>query len=289
MLFRSKLENQPRRIYTGSIGFISHKNESVFNVAIRTILIDKKNGAGEMGIGSGIVYDSDPKKEYNECRLKAEFLTKRPIDFKLIETILWEAKKGYFLLEIHLERLLESAAYFGFLYDKKELTSALKKRTEYFNKSKNYKVRLLLDRDGAVSITSEPLRNEENERLVTFSKFNTSSSDIFLFHKTTKRDLYERKYKDCKKKGFYDFIFQNEKGEVTEGTISNIFVKKGNIYYTPPVNSGLLNGVYRRYILKNKIFPVQEKILYRKDIENATEIYLTNAVRKMVKVKLVER
>lgn len=281
-----ELEKEPRRIYTGSIGFISPGGKSVFNVAIRTLLIDKERKTGEMGIGSGVLYDSDPEKEYAECKLKAEFLTRDVQNFQLIETILWEPGNGYFLLDSHLKRLSESAQYFKFLYNEKAMLRKLYREALNFNKDRKYRLRLLLNQEGEVSITSAAIEADSPEKLITFSSKNKSSSDIFLFHKTTNRILYDEEYKRCKAEGFYDIIFQNEKGQITEGAISNIFIKKNNIYYTPPVECGLLNGTYRRYLIVNKPFPVEEKILYPQDIKGADEILLTNAVRKMVKVKL---
>lgn len=283
-----ELEKEPRRIYTGSIGFISPKDESVFNVAIRTLLIDKERKTGEMGIGSGVVYDSQPPKEYTECKLKAEFLTRNISDFQLIETILWESDRGYFLLDLHLERLSESAAYFKFLCDEKVVLKTLRREALNFDKDRGYRVRLLLDKEGEVTTVSTAIETDNAERLITFSDRRTSSSDIFLFHKTTNRKLYDDEYKRCRKKGFYDIIFQNEKGQITEGAISNIFIKKNNIYYTPPIECGLLKGVYRRYLMRNRLFPVEEKILYPEEIRYADEILLTNAIRKAVRVKLIE-
>lgn len=285
-----ELEKEPRRIYTGSIGFIEPKGkgESVFNVAIRTLFVDKEQGVGEMGIGSGVVYDSEPEKEYEECKLKAEFLTRNIPDFQLIETILWEPGSEYFLLELHLVRLSESAVYFKFFYDEKAIIKLLHRESFNFDKNRRYRVRLLLNKEGKATIASAAIEANNAKRPITYSDKRTSSSDIFLFHKTTNRNLYDEEYKRCKAQGFYDIIFQNEKGQITEGAISNIFIKKNNTYYTPPVDCGLLDGVYRKYLIRNRPFPVEEKILYPKDLRDADEIILTNAIRKVVKVKLVE-
>ena len=64
-----ELEDSPRGIYTGAIGFIAPSGDACFNVAIRTLMME--NGAATMGVGGGIVYDSDPAAEYAECQLKA--------------------------------------------------------------------------------------------------------------------------------------------------------------------------------------------------------------------------
>jgi para-aminobenzoate synthetase/4-amino-4-deoxychorismate lyase len=120
----ANLEDQPRGVYTGAIGFFSRR-QSVFNVAIRTLELDGESGA--MGIGSGVVIDSDPSGEFRECLLKAEFLTRssnpRPDRFSLVETLLWNGE--FPLIELHLERLEDSASYFGFPCDRATAKAAL--------------------------------------------------------------------------------------------------------------------------------------------------------------------
>lgn len=277
------LEKEQRDIYTGAIGYISPSDKWVFNVAIRTVIIDENSGSGEMGIGSGVVYDSDALNEYEECKLKAEFLKKRQ-EFKLLETMLWNKDKKFWLLDIHLERLSESAEYFNFRYNKKQIIDALSKEEKKFNKKKNYRVRFLLSCEGDIETAASILDYKAAPNKVKFSDKRVNSSDIFLFHKTTNRVLYNNEYKKASEEGFFDTIFLNEKNEVTEGAISNIFIEKNGKYYTPPIECGLLNGVYRRYLLKSNVFPVEEKVLYREDIQNAGKIFLTNAVKGMVKV-----
>ena len=282
----NELEKESRMIYTGSIGFFSPCNKAVFNVAIRTLLIDEQSGKGEMGIGSGIVYDSVPEAEYAECILKSDFLTKAAKRFDLIETILWEPVKGYTLLSFHLQRLAESSSFFRFAYEEKNVVRKLYRESRKFAPDKKYRVRLLLKKNGNVSIEHKPLIENGNEKQIAVSDKKVSSSNVFLFHKTTCRDLYDKEYKKFKDRGYFDVVFLNEKNELTEGAISNLFIRKNGVYYTPPLDCGLLNGVYRRYLLSLPGFPAKEKILYRRDIETADEIYLTNAVRGINKVNI---
>ena len=285
----SELEKEPRRIYTGAIGFLGPKKEAVFNVAIRTLLLDEVSKKGEMGIGSGVVYDSDQKNEYQECRLKSKFLTDKPEEFELIETMLWQPGKGIELLKLHMERLKESSAYFNFSFNEKYVKETLDEHCRGFSKNKNYRVRLLLGKDGETNITSQESKSMEAELLIAFSDLKTDPWDRCLFHKTTNRGVYDAAHRKAKEAGLFDIIFENDKGEITEGAISNIFIKKRGRFHTPPAACGLLNGVYRRYILKEKLFPVEEKILYKKDVEAADEIFLTNAVRGMVRVRLAKK
>ncbi len=147
-------ETEPRGVYCGAIGHISPGGKSLFNVAIRTAVVFR-DGRGEMGIGSGVVYDSEGAKEYAECLLKMKFLTDPPRTFELIETLLHEAGQGYWLLERHMERLGASAKYFGFAFDEAEIRTLLEREVAG-RKSERLRVRLLLKEDGTSTVTSTP-------------------------------------------------------------------------------------------------------------------------------------
>ncbi len=276
-----EIEKEERGVYTGAIGLFKPDAEAVFNVAIRTILLEGKKG--EMGVGSGIVYDSEPEQEYKECLLKANFLTSPQKEFQLIETMLW-SKRFFFLLNSHLKRLKESAEYFDFCYDENYLKKALLRIKKRFKPNFSYRVRVLLFKNGDISITYRCQKKKNTYRaFIAISEQKTNSRDIFLHHKTTQRRLYDNEYKKYRKSGYYDVLFRNERDEITEGAISNIFIKAKGKYYTPPLSCGLLNGAYRRYLLDKKR-NVQEKVLTLKDIQNADEIYLVNSVRGMMRV-----
>lgn len=284
-----QLEREPRLVYTGNIGYVSPKRESVFNVAIRTLIINKRENKGEMGIGSGVVYDSDPKSEYAECLLKSKFLTSKNINFQLIETILYRPQKGYFLLGLHLKRLKNSSKYFDFCYNERKIKNKLREISKTFKNDKLYRIRLLLSKDGNIKTAHIIIKERESKRplKVKFSNKRTSSDNIFLYHKTTNRNFYNEQYKRCKKDNLYELIFRNEKNEVTEGATSNIIVKKGKFYYTPPVDCGLLNGVYRQYLMSRKDFPLKEKVLYESDIIETDRVYMCNSVRGMQEVNAI--
>jgi para-aminobenzoate synthetase/4-amino-4-deoxychorismate lyase len=280
------LEKNERKVYTGAIGFFKPNRDAVFNVAIRTLLLSGK--AGEMGVGSGIVYDSDPEREYRECELKALFFTQREKDFQLIETMRWSKKSGFFLLDYHLARLLSSAEYFNFSFNEKGIKQELSRISRDFDPAFTYRVRLLLSCPGNVSISCQRIKGVQKRGIprVTLARQKTNSQDIALYHKTTNRQIYDQEYRLARRRGFYETIFENERGEITEGAISNIFIRQGEVYYTPPVASGLLNGVYRQYLMKKKSGLVRERILRRSDLYQADAIYLTNAVRGMTRVRL---
>ncbi|MDD5259799.1 MAG: chorismate-binding protein [bacterium] len=277
------LEKEERNIYTGAIGYISPDKQSVFNVAIRTILLQGQQG--EMGIGGGITYDSDPGQELAECQLKAAFLLKS--NFQLIETMAWSYPAGISLLPLHLNRLKKSAVFFGFPYNQQSINKAISEFLCTLNKKNSCKIRLLLKNNGAVSLQAEAIPPSAPGRtLVAISTLQTDPDDPFLRHKTTERSLYDRELKHYKKGGYYDVLFTNNRGEITEGAISNIFIKKGLFYYTPPLACGLLPGVFRTYFIRRHHNMVKEKILCPEDLYSADAIFLTNAVRGIVQVKL---
>ena len=147
-------------------------------------------------------------------------------------------------------------------------------------------MRLLLDKLGEVDVSFTRIKKNPQRARVRFSDKKTDSGDVFLYHKTTNRQVYDEEYKKWHDKGYFDIIFTNERGEITEGSISNIIIKKAGTYYTPPVRSGFLNGVFRRYILEAKKIPVAEKVLYKKDVQKADEVYMLNSVRGMVRAEL---
>jgi para-aminobenzoate synthetase/4-amino-4-deoxychorismate lyase len=257
-----ELEQGPRGVYTGAIGFIAPGGDAVFNIPIRTITIDEDRG--EMGVGSGIVYDSDPAGEYEECRLKAEFLLKEPRDFQLIETMLWDEK--FNRLPLHMERLRESAEYFDFSFDEASIRQRLGEAEETLKNNERYRVRLLLSKDGTAEVSATALGEQPKEYLAAVSDVRTSSGDIFLYHKTTMRDIYESEYKKCREQGCFDVLFINER----------------------EVECGLLNGIFRQDFLSQHP-ECKEKVLTLDDLYSADEVYLTNSVREMVRVRLEGR
>ncbi len=272
----NKLEKEPRGIYTGAIGYISPKAKCCFNVAIRTVQIKKNKG--ELGIGGGIVYDSKPKAEYEEALLKAKFFKDRLEKPGLIESILWEKGKGYYLLDLHLRRLKKSAKHFSYPYKEKEIKKELKK--SILSEKKNLKVRLALDSQGSINITKEPVKKIKAPIKIRISERRINSKDKFLYHKTTKRAFYDKERKKGLAKGYFETIFLNERGELTEGAIANLFILKNKKFYTPPIGSGLLPGVLREHLIKEG--KVKEKILYLKDLRSADKVYIGNSVKGLL-------
>jgi para-aminobenzoate synthetase / 4-amino-4-deoxychorismate lyase len=277
----SKLEKEERGIYTGAIGF-SHKEKTLFNVPIRTLTINKKSLTGEIGLGSGIVWESLPQDEYNETLLKSNFLTSPQKYFELFETILFE-EGNYFLLEEHIERLERSAGHFLFIFDAKKFRNHLSKLAAKLISGKKYKIKVVLNKLGKINSVIEEISPLNEEIKVIISPNTVTSKNRFQYFKTTNRELYDEEYKAYSSEGYFDVIYVNEKNQIAEGAITNIYIKRNGMLYTPPLESGILPGVYRKYFLRKNI-NIKEEPVYKDDMLAADEIILTNSVRKQVKV-----
>lgn len=285
-----ELEREPRGVYTGAIGFFSPRRNAVFNVAIRTVVLDKETQTGEYGIGSGVTHDSETADEYEECLLKARFLTEPVEEFQLIETMQWDGDSGWFLLSLHLKRLQHSAKYFSFAYDRMKVLTELQNlgaRLKYQKRTEGpYLVRLTLERGGQINLDARPLDDMKAAPQIEISAHRTNSSDRFLYHKTSHRRLYDSELERTKATGAFDVLFLNERDEVTEGARSNILVRMENTSFTPPITCGVLPGTFRTHMLRTKQYNLEEKVLHWEDLLAAEEILLCNAVRGMVSTKL---
>ncbi len=278
------LEKEARGIYTGSIGYFS-KDNAVFNICIRTPVINIDASEGEIGIGSGIVYDSDAQKEYKECQGKSNFFSSLEYDFKIFESILYKKNKGCFLLDQHLDRMEDACIKFDFEFNRFKLLEKLNTFVKNIKEDDEYKIRIFIDINGNITIDGKKIKKTKYYFKAMVSDEATDSSNIFFRYKTTKREFYDRKLKKAKENGFDEVIFFNEKGELTEGATSNIFVFKNGIFYTPPVCCGLLNGTLRQVLLETEPEKYKEKILYKQDLQNADGIFLCNSVRGLREVK----
>jgi para-aminobenzoate synthetase/4-amino-4-deoxychorismate lyase len=275
------LEPFPRGVYTGALGFLRPDGSSVFNVAIRTIVIDTHTGMATFGVGGGITYDSTAEKEYAECLVKSSFLTSRAAEFDLLETLLLENGEVY-LLDRHLQRMKASAEYFGFTFREKEIRDELERLGAQSGSGK-WKVRLLVSRRGESHIEAQEFNSPERVLRVALAPEPVSVNDRFLFHKTTNRKVYEdalASRPDCD-----DVILWNDSGDVTESTIANLVISIDGNLYTPPVHAGLLPGTLRAQLLEEG--RVVERSIRREDLRAADEIFLINSVRGWLPAVLV--
>ncbi|HEX5930836.1 MAG TPA: aminodeoxychorismate synthase component I, partial [Methyloceanibacter sp.] len=282
-----ELEAEPRGVYTGAIGHIAPSGDAQFNVAIRTVVL--AGAKGEMGIGSGIVADSKAESEFDECLLKAHFLTKFDAPFELIETLRFEHAQGFHLLERHLARLQSSAAHFGYPFSRDAVIAALDAEAARVETPVAL-VRLLLAEDGAITVTSSAITLPTKDTVWRFviSDRRLDEKDAFFYHKTTRRDFYEREMERQKALNACDeVVFLNSKGELTEGTRTNLFVELDGRLFTPALACGLLPGTLREELLDLPRAAASEAILTPQDLLAADRIYLGNSVRGLVRAELI--
>jgi para-aminobenzoate synthetase/4-amino-4-deoxychorismate lyase len=238
-----------------------------------------------MGAGSGVVIDSDAAGEYRECLLKGKFLMTADETvadrFELLESLLWRGE--YPLLELHLDRLEESAEYFGFACEREAARAALLGYAAELQATGPRKVRLLLAANGGLRVEGEAIAEETlgpstRPLRARMARTRTDSGDRMLYHKTTHRPLYAKELAEAVRDGYDEVIFSNERGEITEGAHHNVLVEVGGRMLTPPVECGLLGGVFRRHLLATRP-EIRERVLFPEDLRQADQVYLANAVR----------
>ena len=240
-----------------------------------------------MGIGSGVVSDSKADAEFEECLLKAHFLTKADAPFELIETIRWERGLGFHLLERHLVRLQSSAAHFGYPYDRGKVLGALSAEVEKLD-ADVHMVRLLLAEDGTITVTSSQIELPSRDTVWRFaiSDQRVDEKDPLFFHKTTRRQFYDREVERQKAAtGCDEVVFLNRKGELTEGSRTNLFLEIDGRLFTPALTCGLLPGTLREELIDLPRAAASEAVLTLADLRRADRIYLGNSVRGLIRAE----
>ena len=265
-----ELERFPRGAYTGTIGLLKPGGDCVFNVAIRTVVVDTESQCATFGVGGGVTIDSTAEREYEECLVKSRFLNSPVVEFQLFESMLLEDGE-YFLLAEHLERLRNSVDYFGFVFPGTRINADLG-RIAVENSRGSFKVRLTLWKDGLIETQLTPVELLSSVKAVELAPEPVDSSDRFLFHKTTRRP------------GGDAVIFWNERREVTESGIANIVISIAGQLYTPPILSGLLAGTFRNHLLTEG--KIEERVITVEELQRSNEFFLINSVRRWIRVNL---
>jgi len=275
------LEESPRGPYCGAIGVVAPGGDATFSVAIRTLDLDLARGTAAYGTGGGITWDSDPAAEWDEVLAKAEVLSAPAEPFRLLETMRCErgrvARRA-----LHLARLAASAGYFGFALDRARAERALD--AEALRPAGGpRRLRLLLSADGAVEVEAEPAPAPADGPLpVALARAPVSRADRFLFHKTTRREVY--RIRRAERPEAFDVLLRNQEGELTEFTTGNLAVEMRGELLTPPRDCGLLAGTFRRELLDGG--RLRQAVLRPADLRRARRIWLLNSVRGMVPVAL---
>jgi para-aminobenzoate synthetase / 4-amino-4-deoxychorismate lyase len=278
----AELETEPREVYCGAIGYITPNKEAIFNVPIRTVLIDHKSGEAVYGVGGGITWDSTSEGEYHEILAKAKVLKELPVEFQLLESLLLEDGK-YFLLEEHLLRMQNSARYFGFDYDSEKVRETL---TNFSSRIQSgvVKVRLLASKNGELTIEGQQVISQETAVKVVLADIPVDKNNPFLYHKTTNRAIYS-KFQEQKPSDVFDVLLWNEDEELTEFTNGNVVLEIDGSLWTPPVTSGILAGTFRDSLIKTG--EIEERNLTLSDLKRAEKIWFINSVRKWREVNLI--
>ncbi|ATY34644.1 aminodeoxychorismate synthase component I [Sphingomonas psychrotolerans] len=270
----AETEDAPRGVYTGAIGRLDASGDAMFNVAIRTLTLVGGDSTAILGLGSGVVADSDPDQEWQECLAKGAFVTAGERAFDLIETMRFDPLDGMPLLERHLTRMKESAAVFGFAFDRHTVRNELQAAT--FRLRTASKVRLLLAPSGAISIGISPLPEAPDQPVrVALRRHEVAPDDFRLRHKTSRRGFYDRARSAA---GTWEVLFTDPEGFLTEGSFTNVFVERDGILLTPPLARGLLPGVLRAELIASG--QAIERDLRPADL--AAGFQLGNALRGLV-------
>lgn len=254
------------------------ERNAVFNVPIRTVMIQKNLEKAVYGTGGGITWDSTTKGEYEELQTKAKLLTEKRPEFKLLETMRLENGEIP-LLVYHINRLSQTADYFSYPIDIEKVREEVEKEATIYGNG-IFKLRLLVSRNNETSIQVNPLMQKVEEVNCTLAESPVDEQNPFLFHKTTHREVYEAHQKES----FFSTLLWNTKEELTEFLIGNVVVKIDGGYFTPPVSSGLLAGTFRQKLIDEGI--IKEQVLYKYEAEKFDEVWLVNGVRGWLKVNL---
>lgn len=280
------LESEPRGVYTGTVGIFFPGGDFTCNVAIRTIAHDR--GRCLLGVGSGVVWDSDPQEEYDETLTKAAFVFRNDFSNEtgslaagattgIFETMRLAVNDG----AEHLERMSSSAGALGIPFSRKEALERLAALAATCDESAV--VRLDLDASGELSLKTRPLPAPPAEPVrVLLSPFRTDPDDELLRHKTADRPLHDREHSRALELGFFDAVFLNRRDHVTEGAITNLFARFGRVWVTPPVADGLLPGIWRARFMRET--GALERSLTLDELATADEVVIGNSVRGKIPV-----
>lgn len=299
----TELEQEPREVYCGSIGYIAPHGYANFNVAIRTVVIDEEKKQAVYGVGGGITWDSKMGDEYQEAFDKAAVLSQPVIAFELMETMRFEkhlqdelaeknivASTDYTKLSFfrHLNRIKSSAQYFDIPFDREEVVESFKQYTKQLDVGNGdiYRLNLFVDQQGHYRFKHQPFIPDDKEEVkqAVLASSAISSSDLFLYHKTTYREVYHR-HRAGIAPDVFDVLLWNEREELTEFTIGNLVVKQDGKWWTPPVSSGLLAGTFRGMLLEQE--QIEERVIHVHELPQLEEIWLVNSLRGWVKVVIV--
>lgn len=206
--------------------------------------------------------------------------------FSLIETMRFEPGTGIVRHNLHMARLKNSAKVLGFA-GADTVATDLEAYTS--GKLEPLRLRLELFADGRREITSapyQPLPEDVVWNVRIAQSARLSSTDAILRHKTSKRAVYDAARAEYSRDDADEVILLNEKDEVCEGTITNVFLDDGSGgLLTPPLSSGCLAGILRTSLICGK--KVRNQRLTIDDLRR-NPFYVGNSLRGLIRAELGE-
>lgn len=266
----AQAERFPRGFYTGAIGFLSPARQGWWNVPIRTLQLDARSGRGRLDVGGGIVWDSTAAAEWHEILLKSAFLRPAYEHFRLLET--FSTGTG---AAAHWQRLERSAAAFGVPMQ------GAPPPVGAAQDGSIVRVRVGFD---AFEYSQEPAQTPPEPVEVCLSDTRVDSTDPFLRHKTSWRPAYEAAAAQARAEGCFDALVRNERGHVTDGARTNVFVRIGNVLYTPPLSSGVLPGILRSRLIDDG--NAVERDITADDVLRADAVFVGNSARGLLRARI---
>lgn len=274
-------EVSARGVYCGAIGYMAPGDRARFSVAIRTMTCTH-DGSLSYGTGSGIVHDSVPDDEFQECTTKLEILNQIRTPMALLETL-----PGGFVattrasVEAHLDRMEASAVRLRFAFNREDIREKIDSVLPSLKHPK--RVRVMVWPHGVVDVKCEPLNTWLSPIRVQICPWPVYSGDEWLRHKTTRRALYARARAACPEED--EVLLWNERGELTEFTIGNLVVELDGELWTPPLECGLLPGIQRAVEVESG--KVKERVIMKNELQRATKIWHINSVRGWTEVEMI--
>ena len=286
----NELERDARGPYCGAIGAYGPDGHAAFNVAIRTLRltpIENGHGTAVLGVGAGIVADSQPLAEWREALVKAGFARSsseqcRAPAFDLIETMRFDPEEGIPLLEGHLARLSASAQEMGFAFDRHAARNQI--QTLSFDLDHPARVRLTCARSGTTAIEVAPLSSTPQEPLDCIAlPLPVDPGDWRLRHKTSDRGFYADALAAAHDTDAHEALLVRDDGLVTEGSWTSVFVERDGKLVTPHLAHGLLPGVLRDSLITEG--RAIEGDVTLDDLANG--FFIGNALRGLMRARLV--
>ncbi len=277
-----ELEDSPRGAYCGALGYIDPNGDSCFNVGIRTLTLS--NSVVTYNVGGGLVLDSKPEDEYNECLLKAQVLTNHPA--LIIETLRWDPEQGFIRGARHKSRMQKTAIALGYPFKPSAYLDVLKSlETKNKKNTSQQRIRITLSQTGEFKLTHEDYVPVDKMNII-ISEHRLSDTVQNTDHKTSRRHFYDGERERLKAlKGADEVIFLNNENHICEGSFTSIFIRKDGKLFTPPLKAGLLPGILRAELIETG--KAIERHISQDDLHTADKLYVGNSLRGLVAATLL--